>query len=611
MCGISGIISQKYANEPTILSMVDSQKHRGPDYNNSFIHNKVALGHNRLMIIDCTEKANQPMFNENRTVAIVFNGEIYNFKELKKKYFSNDLSSFKTNSDTEIVLKMYQKFGIDFVEKLNGMFAFAIYDLKNKKIHLCRDRFGIKPLFYYQDADSFIFSSEIKGILASNLVQKKINKNGINEFLFYGNTLGDTTLYNGIKKLKSGYLLEFNIETEHLELKKYYDISLIKKTEFDSQKLFSLFKSSIERQTISDVDIGIFLSGGIDSSIIAYMSKYVGKDITCFTAQFGDFNKEDVLFSKKIAKEMNVNHSIFEIQDFNVDQTFEKMIYHHDIPFSDAANIPLYLMTKNLPDNIKVVLQGDGGDEIFGGYNRYRIVKYMFILKHIFNIGAPFSKRFKRFSNALNKKNDFEKFAYLLCEDKNPDTNYKFMNDNFFKDESFTQNAILRYKEIFNSLPNTLSTLDKLFYIDSKIILPDIFFEKVDRSTMANGIEIRVPFLDNDIFEYVTGIKAADKINLFESKLLLRRTFENKFNTQIFKSKKRGFGVPYKSWLKNELKERFVDSVLSSSKMSHIFNVSKIEKIFNEHCMGRKDNGFLLYKILTFASWIDLNGIEP
>ena len=284
MCGISGIISQKYANEPTILCMVDSQKHRGPDYNNSFIYNKVALGHNRLMIIDCTEKANQPMFNENRTVAIVFNGEIYNFKELKKKYFSNDLSSFKTNSDTEIVLKMYQKFGIDFVEKLNGMFAFAIYDLKNKKIHLCRDRFGIKPLFYYQDADSFIFSSEIKGILASNLVQKKINKNGINEFLFYGNTLGDTTLYNGIKKLKSGYLLEFNIETEHLELKKYYDISLIKKTEFDSQKLFSLFKSSIERQTISDVDIGIFLSGGIDSSIIAYMSKYVGKDITCFTA---------------------------------------------------------------------------------------------------------------------------------------------------------------------------------------------------------------------------------------------------------------------------------------------------------------------------------------
>tara|TARA_B100001250_G_C19817464_1_gene799554 strand:+ start:7066 stop:8901 length:1836 start_codon:yes stop_codon:yes gene_type:complete len=610
MCGISGIISQKYANESTISFMVDSQKHRGPDYSNSFIDNKVAIGHNRLMIIDCSEKAHQPMFNKNRTISIVFNGEIYNFKELQKKYFSNDLSSFKTNSDTEIVLKMYQKFGINCVEKLNGMFAFAIYDLKNKKIHLCRDRFGIKPLFYYQDANSFIFSSEIKGILASNLVPKKINKNGISEFLFYGNTLGETTLYNGIKKLKSGYLLELDIDTEQFQLKKYYDISYVKKTEFDSQKLFSLFKTSLERQTISDVDIGIFLSGGIDSSIIAYMSKYIGKDITCFTAQFGDSNKEDVLFSKKIAKEMNVNHSIFKIQDFNVDQTFEKMIYHHDSPFSDAANIPLYLMTKNLPDNIKVVLQGDGGDEIFGGYNRYRIVKYMYILKHIFNIGSPFSKRFKRFSNALNKKNDFEKFAYLLCEDKNPDLNYKFMNNNFFKDESFTQNAILRYQEAFNSLPNTLSTLDKLFYIDSKIILPDIFFEKVDRSTMANGIEIRVPFLDNDIFDYVSGIDSNEKIKLFNSKLFLKKTFEKKINTKIFNSKKRGFGVPYKKWLGNELKERFIDTVLTSSRMSNIYNVKEIEKIYNEHCSGNSDHGFLLYKLLTFATWFELNNFE-
>ena len=287
------------------------------------------------------------------------------------------------------------------------------------------------------------------------------------------------------------------------------------------------------------------------------------------------------------------------------------MMYHHDTPFSDAANIPLYLMTKNLPNNIKVVLQGDGGDELFGGYNRYQIIKYRSILKYMFQLGSPFSRTFKRLSSALNKKNDYERFAYLLCEDKNPDENISYMNKSFFDDVKFSDTAINRYKKILESMSNEKPSLDKLFYMDSQIILPDIFFEKVDRSTMANGIEIRVPFLDNDIFEYVSGIKAADKINLFESKLLLRRTFENKFNTQIFKSKKRGFGVPYKSWLKNELKERFVDSVLSSSKMSHIFNVSKIEKLFNEHCMGRKDNGFLLYKILTFASWIDLNGIEP
>lgn len=610
MCGISGIINQKHAMDLPISLMVNSQQHRGPDYSNYEINNQVALGHNRLKIIDCSDKANQPMSNKDQTIHIVFNGEVYNFKELKHRYFSDDLSSFNTGSDTEIVLKMYEKFGIKCLDKLNGMFAFAIHDLKNKEVFLCRDRFGIKPLFFYQDSDYFIFSSEIKGILSSNLIERKINKNAISEFLFYGNTLGQNTLYNGIKKLESGHFLKFDLTTEKFYLKKYYDISTAKETKFDSHKLFSLFEKSLKRQTISDVDIGIFLSGGIDSSIIAYMSKYIGKDITCFTAQFGNHNKEDVLFSKLIAKELNVKHSILEIQDFNVDETFQKMIYHHDSPFSDAANIPLYLMTKNLPNNIKVVLQGDGGDELFGGYNRYQIIKHKSFLKYVFQLGSPFSSSFKRLSNALNKKNDYEKFAYLLCEDKNPDVNISYMNQSFFDDIKFPKTAIHRYKSIFESISNNKSTLDKLFYIDSQIILPDIFFEKVDRSTMANGIEIRVPFLDNDIVEYVSGIKSSHKIKLFNSKLLLRKTFEDKINTQIFKSKKRGFGVPYKSWLKNELKDRFIDSVLSSSKMSDVFNINKIEKLYNEHCIGKKDNGFLLYKILTFASWIDLNEIE-
>lgn len=610
MCGISGIISQKNSNDLFISAMVKSQHHRGPDNSNHSINENVALGHNRLAIIDCSDKANQPMSSNDKKIHIVFNGEIYNFKELKKKYFSDGSFSFNTDSDTEIVLKMYEKFGINCINQFNGMFAFAIHDLKKKVVYLCRDRFGIKPLFFYQDSESFMFSSEIKGILSCNFVEKKINKNAISEFLFYGNTLGENTLYQGIKKLESGHFLKIDLTTERFFLKKYYDISLIKKTNFDPQVLFSLFEKSIKRQTISDVDIGIFLSGGIDSSIVAYMSKYIGKDITCFTAKFGDYNKQDILFAKKIAKELNVKHSIFEIQDFNVDETFQKMMYHHDTPFSDAANIPLYLMTKNLPNNIKVVLQGDGGDELFGGYNRYQIIKYKFILKYIFQLGSPFSRTFKRLSSALNKKNDYERFAYLLCEDKNPDENISYMNKSFFDDVKFSDTAINRYKKILESMSNEKPSLDKLFYMDSQIILPDIFFEKVDRSTMANGIEIRVPFLDNDIFEYVSGIKAADKIKLFNSKLLLRKTFENKFNTQIFKSKKRGFGVPYKSWLKNELKDRFVDSVLSSSKMSYFFNVSKIEKLFNEHCMDRKDNGFLLYKILTFASWIDLNDIE-
>ena len=373
MCGICGYVSEKNIN---IEEMNSSIVHRGPDNQEFFKERDIGLGHTRLSILDLRDESNQPMVSRSGRYVLVYNGEIYNFIELKKELEELGVV-FSRHSDTEVVLEGFEVWGRDLFEKLNGMFAFSIYDKELNKIYIVRDRFGVKPLYYYSYGDDFIFGSEIKSILASNIVEKKLDYQGLYEYLHFATTLGETTFYENIKKLEPGYYIEYSIDKREFEIHKYklnYEVTQSTDSLDDAIKnIRELFEASVKRQLVSDVPVGIFLSGGIDSTAItAYATKHYKGKIKTFSAGFDyDGGDNELPNAKFIAEHFDTEHHELSITGDNTIKILEEVNHYFDQPFGDAANIPLYLMTKELKGKEKVILQGDGGDELFAGYHRY------------------------------------------------------------------------------------------------------------------------------------------------------------------------------------------------------------------------------------------------
>ena len=614
MCGICGYVSEKSIN---IEEMNLSISHRGPDNQGSFQDSSLALGHTRLSILDLSDESNQPMVSRSGRYVIVYNGEIYNFRELKRELQAKGVV-FEKESDTEVVLEGFEFWGVELFEKLNGMFSFAIYDRELNRIYIARDRFGVKPLYYYSANSDFIFGSEIKSILASKVVKEELEYQGLYEYLHFATTLGETTFYKNIKKLEPGYYLEFDLDKKSFKIEPYrlnYEVSASMDSLDEAiEKTRELFEASVKRQLVSDVPIGIFLSGGIDSTAItAYATKHYNGKVKTFSAGFDFDNGNNELESAKfIANHFGTEHHELHIKGSNTIDILDSINHHFDQPFGDAANIPLYLMSQELKGKEKVVLQGDGGDELFAGYHRYQRLHYYktykFISKFLFlfkNATPKDSPKYKglRFLFALNQNDPSKEMAYILSQemfDEDPADYFTKEVKNRLK----SVNPFYRYEYFYNKFKE-LDPVNRALYTDMNIILPDLYFEKVDRATMANSLEVRVPFLDNELVDYAMSLPSKYKVKGKEKKYLLKRAFRGVVPDEILFAPKKGFGVPFQHWLRTSMRDFMLDTVRDSP-----LHNSKIEELMQEHIAKRKDNGYILWKLLNLSLWLKKTAIS-
>ena len=625
MCGIAGMVVRQgnglglAANKKG--EVLDSIRHRGPDAQGQFADGEVWLGHVRLSILDLSDAASQPMATPDGRYVICYNGEVYNFAELARQL---DLNNLRSHSDTEVVLRAFAKLGVDSIKLLNGMFAFAVYDKQAKKVWLVRDRLGIKPLYYRFDKNGLSFASEINALDGQEL---QCDLSVVHEWLYYGTTLGERTLYQGIHKLLPGHYLELDLATFSSKIECYWSPTHYSgcdkytgSVDERIQQTRNLMERAVKCQLVSDVPVGVFLSGGVDSSAItAFASRHYAGKLATYSVGF-DFDKgiNELPKAKKIAQLYGTDHHEIHISGFEIADVVEKMVAHHGMPFSDAANIPLYLLSSRINDTTKVVLQGDGGDEMFGGYSRhstlsfYKTARVLARLGNLVNGLMPRNSQYyrrQRYINALAPDDLAGVMALLLTEeDSGSNPAAVFAPD--FRRKIVSADPFVRFRECQRYFKGE-DIVNQMLFVDAMIILPDIFLEKVDRSTMAASVEVRVPFLDNDLVDFCMRLSGPQKVSFGQKKWLLKKALKGVVPEDILYGKKTGFGVPYGYWLRGALKPLFFDH-LQTFENNHpgVLVRATIQSLYDEHTSRRRDRSFLLWKILNFMIWANHNGVK-
>jgi len=620
MCGICGIIQpEKPVSHSLIKSMCDTIFHRGPDDEGIFIRGNVALGARRLSIIDLVT-GHQPISNENGKIWIAYNGEVYNFPELKK-ILEKKGHKFKSKSDTETIVHSYEEWGENFVNKLRGMFAFAIWDEGKQKLILVRDRIGIKPLYYTLLKDgTIVFGSELKTLLKYQGIDREIDFEALDLFLTLEYIPAPYTIFKNVKKLKAGHILIY--QDGKIQIKKYWDIE----KEYASQKvkdvneyceqLYYLLKESVKLRLISDVPLGCFLSGGIDSStIVGLMSELGVKPIRTFSIGFEERSYNELKYARIIAKKFQTEHHEFIITPKIIDLT-EKLINHLDEPFGDFSIFPTYLVSKIARDYVKVILSGDGGDEVFGGYEHYQAQKlaeipFLFplnqILKYALSPFPPqekkkgFWNKLKRYSEGFYHTKTDRHFRWMMFLNSN--YKKKLYSPVFLSDLKNSKTVLERYpfSEYFKTA-QYMDDINKELYLDLKTYLSDDILVKVDRMSMAVSLETRVPLLDHKLVEFAFQIPGNYKLKGFTTKWILKKTMERLLPRENIYRSKEGFSIPIKNWLKNELKD-FLFDYLNEKKLSDFFNFSFVKKMIDEHLSGKENHSHRLWALLVFEVW--------
>jgi len=621
MCGISGYVSDRKFDG---AKMVSSLKHRGPDhtgeYSEVFYDKHIFLGHNRLSIIDLSENGNQPMSTLDGLIQLVFNGEIYNFSELKNKFLKN--YSFKSKTDTEVILYLYKELGIDFINELNGDFAIAVFDKRISRLFLIRDRAGIKPLYYYYKDNSLIFASEIKAIIASGIKSELAEENILNYFVFKYSP-SDTTLFKDIKKLNPSSYLEYNFYDNKIQIHKYWSLS--KKPEYcklsypEAQEVFyNLIKDATELRLISDVPVGTFLSGGLDSSIIASFLKN-NHSIThyCASKNSADLRKEgttsDFYYASKLAKDWNLNLSEINIgsDEANLDQ-IKTTIYYSDDLIADGSQITSYLITKAASKNSKVILSGMGADELFLGYAGHLLVLLSqsidkmpaFVSNPLMNLfgsvsqGKGFMLAYRRYIHKIGKyysypENSKYGFYTIVGDFENACSVY---NDNKELPIQYISNYFSKGKDIFECLSH---------FEEENFLVKNLHY--IDKVSMANSVECRVPFLDHRLMEFAYSIPREYKLsNTFKSKRILKDAFRSKLPDYVLNRRKAGFGMPLRSIFSSREK---VNQLLDMSFFSNFnrFSTNGINQVIEKHISGKEDTSALIYALISFQEWYKMN----
>jgi asparagine synthase (glutamine-hydrolysing) len=595
MCGINGFNFSAYGGsaegrKELIKRMNNKISHRGPDDEGFYIDENISLGHRRLSIIDLSERGKQPLFNEDKTLCIIFNGEIYNFLELRD-VLKNKGHKFFSGTDGEVILHLYEDHKEDCLSFLNGIFAFAIWDIKKEELFLARDRIGVKPLYYYYDGKNFIFSSEIKAILEHD-IKREIDLEALNHYFRLLYVPAPLTMLKNIFKLPQAHYLKF--KNGKAEIKRYWDIeefSDLKSREEIIGKIQNLMKKSVKGQLISDRPVGIFLSGGIDSTSILGIAKELKRDkIKTFSVGFdiddpnNKFNA-DFKLARLTSKFYDTEHHELVIGAKDILSNLEKVIYHLDEPVAEPTQIATFLLSQLAKKEVAVVLGGDGGDELFGGYKRYY---YSHILNKYF-----ITKLFTFLKSKIHTRFMFQK-EYEVSKILNKSVNYTGITDRFFKENYFKKYKVNDFEKLF-------------MLLDLKTWLTDESLMRTDKMTMAHGLEQRVPILDHHLVELSAKIPTKYKIlNREHGKAIFIEAMKDYLPKHILESDyKKVWLTPMSQWLRTDL-NKFATEILSPdycSRTKLYFDFNGIREMFVDHVEKRKYNLSLIWALITFQIW--------
>jgi asparagine synthase (glutamine-hydrolysing) len=619
MCGINGIAfsnNWRQTDESTLRRMRDVIHHRGPDDGGIFIERNVGLGHRRLSIVDVSHGA-QPMFNEDDSICIVFNGEVYNHADYRAELEAKG-HVYRTHCDTETILHLYEEHGAKCVEKLRGMFAFAIWDRRKKELFIARDRLGVKPLYYVHDAEgNLFFASEIKSLLEAKAVRAEINFDVLPDQLANHGTSGDETLFKNVRRLLPGHTLLW--KDGDLKIEKFWDISFEPKHDEKTDAEFveewrELFRKSVELRLMADVPLGMFLSGGIDSSAIcAMMARTVDEPIKTFSVGFSEREANELGYARLVANAFKTEHHEITVTPGEFFEILPKLVWHEDEPLGFIASVPLYFVSKLAQKHVKVVLTGEGSDEILGGYARYQ--KTLALLKY----GAKYESLTPNFLRELVKNNlenlpSSGKLRRTFLARSADIENLYF--DNFAIFPRAMQARLLSNEakaRIFEKNPyadlqkylaqaDAEDLLDKLLYADTKTYLHELLM-KQDQMSMAASIESRVPFLDHKLVEYTARLPRKMKIRGRETKWILREAMKGILPAEILNRPKMGFPVPIGNWLRREFRHIVDEYVLSERSLSRgIFNADFVREIVSRHHAGENHDERLWF-LINFEMW--------
>ena len=619
MCGIAGMFEPETTMGATerrevLRRMCDRIEHRGPDDEGFYVEGGVALGMRRLSIIDLFS-GHQPISNEDGSVWIVFNGEIYNYREIRDELISRG-HVFQTGSDTEVIVHLYEDEGEACVERLRGMFAFAIYDKRERKLFIARDRVGVKPLHYAVVAGGIVFGSEIKSLLQHRAVNREVNFEAISDFFSYGYVPDPHSAFRGIEKLPPGHTLTF--KDSRLTTRCYWDFDYpernrepVREEGYYIERLRELLAESVRLRLVSDVPLGAFLSGGIDSStVVAMMAREMSRPVKTFSIGFTESSFDELDYARVTARHFNTEHHEFVVTP-DVCNIVEEIVWHHDEPFADVSSIPTYIVSKMAREHVTVALSGDGGDELFAGYRRYlvdgerakfeRVPRFirrgvMLPLSRLLPRGA-YGKNFLRNIALDGDERYVDSISYFHEEKKRGLLSTEFLSAIREHDSSE------EFRRIYGS-PASRERIDHLLYLDSKTYLPGDIMTKVDRMSMAHSLEAREPLLDHKLIEFVAQIPASLKLRGSETKSILKRAIRGLIPDEIIDRKKQGFDVPIQQWFREDLRAMLLDTLTGSrARQRGYFKPGAVEAILDEHMRGRRDNSRHLWGLLTLELW--------
>jgi asparagine synthase (glutamine-hydrolysing) len=623
MCGIAGVIyfDGRTVEGGLIKTMTDRMVHRGPDGEGVYVDGSVGLGNRRLAIIDLSPKGKQPMCNEDGSLWITYNGEMYNFLELRQLLIDKG-HQFNSNTDTEVIVHAYEEWGTECLQRFNGMFAFALWDSRKQQAFIARDRIGIKPLFYHQSENSFAFGSEIKVILPAVEDYSEIDYEALSYYLALNYTPAPFTLFNAVRQLLPGHFMLVNLDGE-VRIEQYwrliYNETNYQDEDYYKQQFTELLEDAVRSRLVSDVPFGAFLSGGIDSSTVSYwMRKNINEKLKTFSIGFEEESYNELEYSNEVAEWLDVDH-YNKMVNAELASLLPKMVWHAEEPTADSSMVAVYYLSQLARQHVTMALSGDGADEILAGYETYQ-AHYLHRLYRLIP-GFVRNKVITPLVNAIPSSDekiswDFKLRRFVNRGDLTPEDAHATWRMIFDTDSrnklllplngrsSASADMLDLYRNVF-AQTNARQALNRLLYVDTVFYLPNDMLVKVDRMSMAHSLEVRVPFLDHRLVEFAASVPPSLKLKNFTiNKYLIKAVMKGRLPQRTLTRRKAGFNVPKVKWLRGELKP-FVLDTLSRQAIQQMgfLDYLTVDKVLADHFANRADNSFQIWNLLTLSIW--------
>ena len=626
MCGICGIFDTAGVEHyrDILHCMNDSLMHRGPDGDGVAFFKHACLAHRRLSIIDLSSSGIQPIYNEDKTIAIAFNGEIYNYKKLRSEMISRG-HKFQSCTDTEVLVHLYEEYGKDLLEHINGMFAFAIFDSNLKSLFIARDRLGQKPLYYFTEKINgqtlFAFSSELNSLSKHPEMPGELDHQALHDYFSLQYIPGESSIYKGVKKLLPGNFLEISVEKPEIQINSYWRCFYNKKKDLSfkdaSEQLRELVIDSVKKRLMSDVPLGAFLSGGLDSTlIVGVMRKILKIPVKTFTIAFSEKKYDESAFAAKAAEDLGTEHfkQLVNPSDFSL---LEKLVYQYGEPFADSSMLPTYLLSKFTKERVTVALSGDGADELFAGYYRYLAMKKskkFDVIPYFLRRGLIGFSRF--FLPSKKEERSFFGKIHRICDVLASRTDERYLNIinrfpeslkfDIYTDEfaDITRQNTLRIIQEQIEKASAENYVEKIMETDLHTYLPGDILVKVDIASMAHSLEVRSPFMDHRISEFAASLPLKFKQHGNTRKHILSEAFNDILPAQVTGRAKMGFGVPVADWLRGDWKDNAKECILEGFGVANgFFKKESLEKILSKHCNEQADFSYPLWALLIFELW--------